>query len=351
MQLTALDRVTAVVVSHNGADEIEDCLSHLVNGGEGRLHLVVVDNASTDDTLELAKSFDPPVEVVELPENRGYGFGANAGAQRTNREFIAVINQDARSSAGWLEQSVTALEANPAAAFVTPKILVKQDRRRINTCGNAIHITGVATCRGYDQPAVSFAQSELVLGMSGAALVGRSSDFRRLGGFDESFFMYYEDTDLSLRSALAGFKCLYEPNAVVLHSFEPSFSAEKLYLLERNRYISLLKVFRVPTLLLLGPVLVVVELAVWGYCFSRGWSVVASKTKAWLWLVTHIREVSCARRATQSLRAVGDRELLAAMTDSLELGELGSSLARNGAWPVNLFCRIWCRIARAFLFW
>lgn len=346
-----MDRVTAVVVSHNGADEIEECLNHLVQGGAGRLHVVVVDNASTDATRELARAFRPAVELVDLPHNRGYGFGANTGAARSDRDFIAVINQDARASPGWLEQSVKALEATPTAAFVTPKILIKQDPERINTCGNAIHISGITTCRGYNQPADSNTKPTFVMGMSGAALVGRLGDFRRLGGFDESFFMYHEDTDLSLRSALAGINCLYEPSAVVLHSFEPSFSADKLYLLERNRYITLLKVVRIRTLFLLGPVLVLAELAVWGYCVSRGRSAVASKFKAWLWLITHGREISSARRATQRLRAVDDRALLAAMTDVLDLSELDSSLVRFGAWPVNLFSRVWARFARAVAFW
>ena len=343
--------MTVVVVTHNGADEIEECLDRLAGSGAGSPHVVVVDNASSDGTPELAKSFDPAVELVVLPENYGYGFGANVGAQRSSREFIAFLNQDARSSASWLENSIAALEANPSAAFVTPKILVKQNQARINTCGNAIHVTGVTTCRGYDQPAESFARREFVIGMSGAALVGRLNVFRRLGGFDESFFMYYEDTDLSLRSALAGFRCLYEPKAVVAHSFEPSFSADKLYLLERNRYASLLKVFRIPTLLLLGPVLVMAELAVWGYCVSRGPGIVASKIKAWLWLATHVREISNARRATQELRTAGDSELLAGMADSLDLSELGSSLARICTRPLNLFCRIWCGFARAVVFW
>ena len=343
--------MTVVVVTHDGADEIEECLDRLVGSGAGSPRVVVVDNASSDGTPELVKSSNPTVELIVLPKNYGYGLGANVGSQRSNREFIAFLNQDARASASWLEESIAALEDDPLAAFVTPKILIKQNQARINTCGNSIHVTGITTCRGYDQPAEFFAQREFVVGMSGAALVGRLDAFRRLGGFEESFFMYYEDTDLSLRSALAGFRCLYEPKAIVAHSFEPSFSAQKLHLLERNRYASLLKVFRVPTLLLLGPVLVVAELAVWGYCVSRGPGIVASKIKAWLWLAAHVREISNARRTTQKLRAVGDRELLAGMADSLDLSELGSSLARRCAGPMNLFCRMWCGFARAVVRW
>ena len=340
-----------MVVTHNGADEIEECLDSLVGRGAGSPHVVVVDNASSDGTPDLVKSSNPAAELVVLPENYGYGFGANVGARRSNREFIAFLNQDARPSVSWLNESIATLDTNPAAAFVTPKILIKQNQARINTCGNTIHVTGITTCRGYDQPAESFAQREFVVGMSGAALVGRLNVFRRLGGFDDAFFMYYEDTDLSLRSVLAGFRCLYEPKSVVAHSFEPSFSAQKLYLLERNRYASLFKVLRVPTLLLLGPVLVLAELAVWGYCVSRGSGVVASKIKAWLWLAAHVGGISDARRATQELRAVGDRELLAGMAESLDLSELGSSLARIGVGPMNLFCRIWCGFARAVVFW
>ncbi|MCY3800668.1 MAG: glycosyltransferase family 2 protein [Chloroflexi bacterium] len=346
-----MDRVTVVIVTHDGADEIQECLECLVGNGAGSPHVVVVDNASSDGTPELVKSGSPAVELIVLPENYGYGFGANIGSERSSREFIAFLNQDARASPSWLEASIAALEENPSAAFVTPKILIRQNPARINTCGNTIHVTGITTCRGYDQSAVSFAQREFVIGMSGAALVGRKSAFRRLGGFDESFFMYYEDTDLSLRGALAGFKCLYEPEAVVTHSFEPSFSAQKLYVLERNRYASLFKVLRVPTLLLLGPVLVLAELAVWGYCVSRGPGLVASKFKAWIWLAGHVREISNARHAVQELRKAGDRELLAGMTGSLDLSELGSPLATICVRPLNLLFRMWRALVRVVVFW
>src|SRR5205823_13298491 len=101
------------------------------------------------------------------------------------------------------------------------------------------------------------------------------------GGFDERLFLYYEDDDLSVRARLAGFSCIAVPDAVVLHDHTPGFSPQKLYYLERNRYWSLLKVYRWRTLVALIPVLIGGELLAWALAVRSGPRHVAAKARAW----------------------------------------------------------------------
>jgi len=261
---------TVVIVTYNGSAHIRACLASLLEGGVQAQRVLVVDNASSDGTVELVRREFPSVRVQPGARNVGYGAAGNQGATISQSEYLVVMNQDVVCTTDWVSRLVAALEDDPTAALATPKILIRDDPYRINACGNAPHFTGITTCRGYGYPASDFAIREEVAAVSGAAFMMRRSVFEALGGFDESFFLYLEDTDLSLRAVLAGHRCLYVPSATVLHEFEPRFSEDKLFFLERNRHMMLLKLYRWRTLLLMLPALVLTEAAVWGYAALGG---------------------------------------------------------------------------------
>jgi GT2 family glycosyltransferase len=205
---------------------------------------------------------------------------------------------------------VIALQTDPCAGLATPKILVMDDSARINTCGNEITFTGLTFCRGLDQPAEKYNQLEIVSAVSGAAFVIKRSVLERIGGFDEAFFIYYEDTDLSLRAMLAGYTCLYVPTSVVYHQYALRFSPRKCFLQERNRYFSLLKTLRWRTLIALLPMLLLSELIAWGYALLRGPEHIRSKLRSYIWLIGNRRQILKARRRVQALRRVDDHMLL-----------------------------------------
>src|SRR5262249_22813624 len=179
----------------------------------------------TDDTVERVSREFPDVEVQRVDHNRGYGYAVNLAGHRAHTDYLAVVNQDAVGTPGWIESLVDALDQDVSAAAANPKILLRTDPRRLNTCANAPNYTGITLCRGYNQPATHFVRTEVVGAISGAAFVVRRDAFLRIGGFDPAFFLYLEDTDLSLRLALAGYHCRYVPDASVLHEFTPSFTA------------------------------------------------------------------------------------------------------------------------------
>lgn len=342
----ALRRVAVVIVTYNGKPYIADCLRSLFSASEDKPEVIVVDNASTDGSAEVVRSEFPDVRVISAQSNLGYGAACNQGALASQSEYIAIVNQDVSSTPGWIEHLIDALDRDPTAAMATPKILLLRDPDRINTCGNTPHYTGITICRGYNRPAPEFAEQEEVASVSGAAFVIRRTVFEELGGFDPTFFLYLEDTELSLRVALAGYRCLYVPEAVVLHDFEPRFSTEKVYSLERNRLVMLLKVYRLRTLLALLPSLLLTEMAVWGYSLLRGQRCLRSKVRAYGWVLAQLPRILRMRRQTQALRRVGDSVLLAHCSLDLELGELDHPLGQLGMALVNPLFRVWYRIAR-----
>lgn len=342
--------VSAVVVTHNGARHIGACLRSLLGAG-GVAEVVVVDNASADGTAELVRREFPRARVVAIGRNLGYGEACNLGVRLAGGEYVAIVNQDVVARPGWAERLVEALAADPGAALATPKILVRGAPDRINACGNAPHYTGITPCRGYNRPAQEYGEREEVGAVSGAAFVARRAVFEALGGFDPSFFMYLEDTDLSLRARLAGYRCLYVPGAVVEHEFSPSFAAEKIYWLERNRPAMLLKLYRWPTLVALAPALLLAELAVWGYCLLRGRSWVGAKLRAYAWVAGHLGAILAARWRTQRWRRVPDRALLACCTAELELEELRHPVGRVGMGAMNPLLRGWHRVVLGVARW
>jgi GT2 family glycosyltransferase len=348
---TATSRVAGIVVTHNGREHIRSCLRSLLAQPEELRAVVVVDNASADDTTALVREEFSGVRVLAQPGNLGYGDAANRGAGVADAEYVAVINQDVVSTPGWIGRLVAALDADPRAAIATPMILIKSDPTRVNTCGNAPHYTGITTCPGYNRRAWEFTQAEAVPAVSGAAMVIRREAFEALGGFDPLFFLYLEDTDLSLRAVMAGYHCLVVPRAAVLHEFEPRFSPEKIGFLERNRYAMLLKLFRWRTLAVLTPALLLTEVAVLGYSLLRGPRCLRSKLGAYTWVASRLPTILDARRRAQALRRLSDRALLGQLSDEIDVDELGHSAARVLMRLVNPLFRAYFRIARAVVRW
>jgi GT2 family glycosyltransferase len=220
-------------------------------------------------------------------------------------------------------------------------------RGRVNTCGNTMHYTGITVCNGLGKraDAPELMQTKNVSAVSGACFAMPRSLWNELGGLDESFFTYLEDTDLSLRARLAGYRCVYVPEAVVYHNYANRFSATKLYYLERNRIFMLMKCYRTSTLIRMLPALLLAEAVTWGYAVKSGPTHIAAKARAYVWILTHRSAVRAARRKAQESRRATDTALLAAMTSSLHLSQLaGAGLSSMADRFLNPAFRLWRRV-------
>ena len=213
------ERVSVVVPNWNGRHLLEDCLESLL-GQTLRARVIVVDNGSTDGSAALVRSAYPAARLVELDSNQGFAGGVNRGieaAMGDGSSLVALFNNDARADAGWLEHLVGTMDSRPEAGIVTSKVL-QADGRHIDSAGNHYSTWGHPFPRGRDELDLGqYDQAELVFGASGASSLYRVEMLRRIGLFDEDFFAYYEDDDVSFRAQLAGWKVLYEPASVARH--------------------------------------------------------------------------------------------------------------------------------------
>ena len=258
-------RASIIIVAYNAQAYLEKCLLSVLETSGTNREVILVDNASADRSAEIAAQKFPQVRIIRNEHNLGFGQGNNLGAQWATGDYLVFLNPDTIVEPGWLEALITALEDNPRAGLATSKILLLNDPERINTCGNTIHLTGLTLCRGLRYSKAAFSQRESVAAVSGAAFAIRRELFEQLGGFDEDFFLYMEDTDLSWRARLAGWDCLYVPESIVLHDYTLRLTPHKVFYQERNRYLMLLKCFRWPTLLILFPALLLAEFVTWGF--------------------------------------------------------------------------------------
>lgn len=306
-----LPRASVVIVNTNELHHLKQCLPTIAEQDYPDGEVIVVDNCSTDGSIDYLKREFPWVRVVRSPANLGYAGAGNLGFAHATGEYVAIMNPDTQVEPGWLRELVQALQHNPQAGLATPKILLMHDPTRLNTCGNDITLTGLTFCRGLDEPADQYMQPEVVSAVSGAAFVVKRHVMEQIGGFDDHFFIYFEETDLSLRAMLAGYTCLYVPTARIRHQYTFKFSPRKCFYQERNRYLALLKVFHWQTLLLLLPLFLLSECIVWGYVLLHGAAHIRGKIASYGWLIGNWWYVLQARRRAQAFRRVADHMLLA----------------------------------------
>lgn len=322
-------RCTVVITAYNAASDLPTCLDGLLAQNYPDIEVVLVDNASEDSTPQVAVHYGQRVRYVRLDVNRGVPGGYNAGAAVATGEILVFINADTLPQPGWLAALVHPLLQDGRIGISTSRILLFDAPDLVNTCGNDITWTGLTVCRGLGQPARKWQVAGEVAAASGVSLAIRRSLFETLGGFDETYGFYYEDTDLSLRAQLAGYRVWYAPDSMILHRYTFKFSPQKAFNLERNRWLAMLKVLRFPTLLLLLPGLALGEAMAWVYSGLQGRAHLRAKLESWRWLWSNRQTVLALRQATQAQRKASDRELLRLWSPQLHFtGTVSATWAR-----------------------
>jgi GT2 family glycosyltransferase len=345
-------RASVIIVSYNGCDQLQGCLRSLQDDLHEGYEVIVVDNASQDGSVEMLRRDFPHITLIANPTNAGFGGGNNSGASYAQGRYLAFLNPDTRIEPGWLEALISALEADPTAGLATSKILLLDDPGRINTCGNEVHISGLTLCRGMGMPSSAYHQVEEVGAVSGAAFAIRRELFERIGGFDPSFFLYMEDTDLSLRARLAGFRCLFVPGSVVYHDYRLTFGPKKTYYQERNRYRLLLKSLRWPTLLAMLPALLLAEAVTWGFVLLREPGRMGNKLISYGSILKDWPSILEERRKTQLTRTNPDRSILNMTGYRLGFEQTGGAwVARLAHWVFDPLFYLSAGLARRVVRW
>ena len=233
-------RTCFIVVNYNGATHIERCLRSILAQTLDDFGIVVIDNASTDGSCKIIERMmeeDERISHITNGKNLGFAAAVNQGINGTDAEFIALVNNDAFLENTWLEALLDAARSDPDAGIFAPKLLLTDGR--LNSTGHIIYHGFAVMDRGFqEQDEGQYDTQEYVPSACAAATLYRGALFDDVGQFDEDYFMYSEDVDMSLRALAGGWKVLFVPRAIAHHihsaTAEGSFSNLSVYYNHRN---------------------------------------------------------------------------------------------------------------------
>lgn len=243
-----LPRVSVIVLNYNGQRHLEDCFPSLIeiDYPKDKLELMLVDNASTDRSVAFAEAHFPQVRVIRSPENVGFASGNNLGAREATGQYVLFLNNDMSVDPQFVRELVAAVQSGPDIVSAAAKIL-NWDGTRIDFAGAGMQYAGHGYQPGYNDPADNGLHNTLIsllFACGGAMLIDRAV-FLDTGGFDDDYFIYFEDVDLGWRLWLMGYRVVLAPKAIVFHRHHGTMSKfpdyRKQVLYTRNAVSSVIK--------------------------------------------------------------------------------------------------------------
>jgi N-acetylglucosaminyl-diphospho-decaprenol L-rhamnosyltransferase len=336
--------LAVVVVCHDSAGEAGATLMALGAQLRPGDEVVVVDNASRDGTPEVVRAAAPQATVVESKENLGFAGGCHVGARASRAPLVLLLNPNAVPAPGCLD-ALRACAAEHPEWGAWQALVTMAGGELVNTAGNVVHYLGFgwAGQLGRSVATVDIRPHEVGF-CSGAALVVRRDAWDAVGGFDERYFMYGEDLDLSLRLRLAGWGVGIAPAARVAHDYEFTKGDYKWFYLERNRWWTLVGDYPARLLALLAPGLLAFEVALLVAAWRGGW--LRAKLRAQAAVLRALPAMLRRRRAVQATRRIAPRAFAAPLAASLDSPYLEGAARVPG---VDAVQRLYWRAVRAVL--
>lgn len=297
--------VSVIVLAYRQEPWLERSVRSILASTGVDVQLVLVDNGCTDDAVQRLEGLTG-VEVVRPGQNLGFAGGCNAGAALARGEVLGLVNADAVVAPGTLAR-LAELALEPGVGIATGSIRLADQPDVLNSGGNDIHFLGFSWSGRFGEPAVSVPEPVDVLGASGAGMAMKTELWEEMGGFDDQYFAYHEDAELSLRCWQRGLRVVFVPDAVIVHRYQFTRNPRKHFLIERNRLMLVLTLYESRTLALLGPALVIAEVAMLVLAAVERWW--PQKLASWWWLLGNRAHLVSRRRLLQAQRRVSDREL------------------------------------------
>jgi GT2 family glycosyltransferase len=264
MSATVSEKISIVVLNHNGMRYVERCLESVLETDYPNLEVILVDSCSTDGSPEaVGERFghDPKLRIVRSPENLWYARGNNMGARLATGKYLVFLNEDTLVQRQWLKELVRPLELDNTIGVTSPKLLLMEESDRIDCIGSYFTSYGFLFHEGHLQlDSYEYSFQRETFSVKGACFVIRRDLFENLGGFDEDFVIFFEESDLCWRIWLAGHRVVFVPTAHVLHrgARDRATSRRALYMGTyigfRNRLWSLFSNLEMRNLVIVMPV-------------------------------------------------------------------------------------------------
>ena len=332
--------VSAIVVNWNGGAMLQNAIASLLAQTWSRLEVILVDNGSTDGSVEQAeRCFGNRLVVVRNRKNEGFARGNNIGFAAAKGDWMFLLNSDAVCDPDAIAELMEFVADRPEVGSLACRVVMADHPNYFDSTGLLLYPDGVCRSRGWQEKDLGqYDRADEVLAAHGCACAFRKTMLDRVGGFDEDFFCYLEDLDLGMRAQLAGWKCWYVPTARIQHrksSTAGNYSVFKAYHVERNRLYCLWK-WMPRFLVFLSPLFTLNRYAMQGYAVHTRHGISADFVKEYsfarlivlliqvrLVALYHLPRMLAKRRAIRRARTIPVREWYALISrfklDAIEL--------------------------------
>lgn len=349
-------KVVVLIVCHNHRDDLGQCLTSVTESNDGPIdrRIIVVDNASSDGSADLVAENYGDVELIRSESNLGFSGGNNLGwlhvqNHHMGTDYLALVNPDAIVESGWIAPLAKHLDQHSEVGSVQPKLMLYPQINHFNSAGNRSHYLGFGFVTQFGQ--VDRGQFDVAKSIdfaSGAAMMLRTDLLRKTSLFDEKMFMYLEDAELSWRLRSMGHDTVFVPDSVVYHKHQPEKTLGYYYHLERNRWWLLLKYYRIATLLVLAPALLVMEIGQLAFALRNRKILDKLRSYGFILHPTNLIRLKAARRRIQQGRNVGDRSLMTRFS-----GQIESPISWGWVFErvVNPLLGAYWSVVRRLIFW
>ena len=323
----------AIIISPNFRDHaqkyLHDCLESMrKQDWAGGKKIFITDNQSTAESFAFLKEMALDAEIIRNENNDGFAKGNNDAmrvALREGFDYLVLLNMDTIVEPDCISHLVETAESDVAIGAVQARLMLWPDKHKVNSLGNVTHFLGFGYCEGYgeDFSNVHFQTTRIICYPSGAAVLYKSKVLEKIGLFDEEFWMYNEDQDLGWRIWLAGWRCVSAPQAVVYHKYDFAGDDRKYYLLDRNRILAMIKNYQISSLLLISVAFIFLEYGVLLFAFQKGWFRDKLKVYQYFFSLKNWKYILAARRNSQALRLVKDRDIVGMFSGQIWYDEIG----------------------------
>lgn len=213
-----MNRVSVIIPNWNGKILLKDCLDSLQKQAFKGFEIIVVDNGSTDGSVEYINDKYPKVKVIKLDKNYGFSKAINTGVKASIGEYVFLLNNDTRVDKNCIKELINCIKKHSNLISVNCKLLNFYNPKLIDGVGVTINEVGQARSIGWNQKDVGqFKDKMYIFGATGGAALFKRKEFIKLGGFDENYFMYSEEVDFAFRAQYKGYKSIFCPKAIVFH--------------------------------------------------------------------------------------------------------------------------------------
>ena len=314
--------VDVIIPHYKGRDKFLSCLTSLFETEYDDFRVILVDNCSLDGSAAEAERLYPQMKVIRMEKNRGFAGGCNAGVEISDREFIALLNDDTEVEPDWLTKLIDVIESDEKIAVVQPKLRWMIDKSKFEyagAMGGMMDIFGFPFCHGrmFETSEVDNGQYDWVddiFWASGSACLFRRQLYIDAGKLDEKFFAHQEEIDLNWRLQLMGYRVKAVPQALVYHYAGTTLPPEnfmKKYMNHRNSIMLLLKNYQLRTLFWVLPIRIFLELAAVVLAVKqRDYKRIVAIFRGGLWNMTNLPHMLKARKFVKRIRKIPDQVIL-----------------------------------------